>query len=87
MPNETFKLVLGVLMEQLLLCLCLNQKEITGTWYGREGWASLCVSMCVYFLRVGVGYLSHNEASRSQILRTIFENFPSGSEAGSKVFG
>lgn len=82
LPNEAFSLVLSVLIEQLLLCLCLNKREIMGKWYGKEE----CVYVCVFW-EVGVGYLSHKEASRSQILRTIFENFPCGSEAGSKVFG
>lgn len=37
-------------------------------WYNKEG----CVYICVYFLGVGVGHLPHNEASRSQILKSIF---------------
>lgn len=41
----------------------------------------------VYFSGVGTGLLSHNETSRSQILKSIFKTLPLGPKLGRRYSG
>lgn len=80
LPNEAFELGLVVLIEQLLLCLCLNKREIVEI-YDKEG----CV--CVFLWVESVLDPFHIRKMRqvgAKLLKVSFKSLPLNLKLGGR---